>query len=73
MEGLEVQVMETRKRVLGEEHPFTLITMNILAWTLMSECHRLLKQKLGVDHSNITSSFETLKEWETASFDVVLH
>jgi hypothetical protein len=70
MEGLEVQVMETRKRVLGEEHPSTLTTMNNLAWTLMSECHRLLKQKLGVDHPNTTSSFETLKEWETASSDV---
>jgi hypothetical protein len=72
-------MIKTRKRVLRQEHPDTLTTMNNLAWTwksqgrdieavgLMSECHRLLKQKLGVDHSNITSSFETLKEWETAS------
>jgi hypothetical protein len=68
--------------VLGEEHPDTLTTINNLAWTwksqgrdieaigLMSECQRLLKQKLGVDHPNTTSSFETLKEWETASSDV---
>jgi hypothetical protein len=30
---LFVQVMETRKRVLGEEHPDTLISMNNLAST----------------------------------------
>ncbi|KAF1975254.1 hypothetical protein BU23DRAFT_435962, partial [Bimuria novae-zelandiae CBS 107.79] len=32
-EELEVQVMETRKRVLGEEHPDTLTSMNNLAFT----------------------------------------
>jgi hypothetical protein len=30
-EKLEVQVMEARKRVLGEEHPDTLISMANLA------------------------------------------
>jgi hypothetical protein len=32
-EELEVQVMETFKRVLGAEHPDTLTTMNNLAFT----------------------------------------
>jgi hypothetical protein len=32
-EELEVQVMQTRKRVLGEEHPETLTTMRNLAST----------------------------------------
>ncbi|KAF2458012.1 hypothetical protein BDY21DRAFT_21377 [Lineolata rhizophorae] len=30
-EELDVQVMETKKRVLGREHPFTLTSMNNLA------------------------------------------
>ncbi|KAH8719372.1 hypothetical protein GQ44DRAFT_623483, partial [Phaeosphaeriaceae sp. PMI808] len=33
-EALEVQVIETRKRLLGEEHPDTLISMNNLAFTI---------------------------------------
>ena len=32
-EELEVQVMETRKRVLGKEHPDTLTSMGNLVWT----------------------------------------
>jgi hypothetical protein len=68
--------------VLGQEHPDTLTSINNLAFTwksqgrdikafgLMSECYRLLKQKLGVDHPNTISSFETVKEWETASSEV---
>jgi hypothetical protein len=31
---MDVQVMETRKRVLREEHPDTLSSMNNLAFTL---------------------------------------
>lgn len=34
---LFVQVMETRKRVLGQEHPDTLNSMANLAWTLRSQ------------------------------------
>ncbi|KAH8690357.1 hypothetical protein GQ44DRAFT_695847 [Phaeosphaeriaceae sp. PMI808] len=34
VEHLEVHVMETRKRVLGNEHPATLTAMNNLAFTL---------------------------------------
>ncbi|KAF2647028.1 hypothetical protein K491DRAFT_615341 [Lophiostoma macrostomum CBS 122681] len=33
-EELDVQVIETRKRVLGEEHPYTLTSINTLALTL---------------------------------------
>jgi hypothetical protein len=33
-EELEVQAMQTRKRVLGEEHPGTLTSMANLAFTL---------------------------------------
>jgi hypothetical protein len=60
-EELFVQVMETRKRVLGEEHPDTLTSMNNLAWTwnhqgrhdeameLMAECVERTKGILGVN------------------------
>ena len=46
-EELFVQVMETRKRVLGAEHPSTLTSMANLAFgrkngiLLMEECFRL--------------------------------
>jgi hypothetical protein len=36
-EELEVQVMETRKRVLGAEHPDTLTSMGNLAFTCKSQ------------------------------------
>ncbi|KAK4119091.1 hypothetical protein N657DRAFT_650498 [Parathielavia appendiculata] len=36
-ESLEVQVMETSKRVLGEEHPDTLTSMANLAHTWKSQ------------------------------------
>jgi hypothetical protein len=36
-EELQVHVMETRKRVLGDEHPSTLISMNNLALTYNSQ------------------------------------
>jgi hypothetical protein len=36
-EELEVQVIETRKRVLGEEHPSTLNAISNLAFTLNSQ------------------------------------
>ena len=67
-EELFVQVMETRKRVLGEEHPDTLTSMNNLAFTfkaqghndeavsLMENCFQLRKQVLGPQHPYTTSS-----------------
>jgi hypothetical protein len=62
-EELEVQVLETRKRVLTE-HPDTLISMHNLASTLQSQarheeayalmerCFQLREQVLGGQHSD---------------------
>lgn len=36
-EELELQVLETRKKVLGEEHPDTLTSMNNLAMTFSDQ------------------------------------
>ena len=75
-EELEAQVMETRKRVLGQEHPSTLSSMNNLAWTwkyqgrhdeamrLITECVQGLQRKLGVDHPNTKAALDTLNEWQ---------
>jgi Tetratricopeptide repeat len=64
--------MGTRKRVLGKEHPDTLISMNNLAFTwkfqgrdnnalgLMKECLLLRKQKLERDYPLTVSSLETV-------------
>ncbi|KAF2094579.1 hypothetical protein NA57DRAFT_11614, partial [Rhizodiscina lignyota] len=43
-EELEVQVMDTRKRVLGAGHPDTLTSMNNLAFTLKDkgECEKAI-------------------------------
>jgi hypothetical protein len=74
-EELEVQVMETSKRVLGAEHPSTLTSMNNLAFTwqgtgretgalrLMQQCVQLRKCILGVDHPHTLSSSTALAEW----------
>ena len=73
--------METRKRLLGAEHPSTLTTMNNLAFTwerqgrdtealkLMEECVRLRTRVLGIDHPDTTSSFATLIRWQTEKLD----
>ena len=75
-ESLEVQVMDTRKRVLGDSHPSTLTSMNNLAFTfkrqgkheaaitLMRECCELRKEVLGAEHPYTQSSYEALKGWE---------
>ncbi|KAK4033926.1 hypothetical protein C8A01DRAFT_49591 [Parachaetomium inaequale] len=75
-ESLEVQVMGTRKRVLGEEHPDTLTSMANLAHTwrcqarlgdaldLMKTCFHHQKQVLGRDHPNTVSTLFALKEWQ---------
>ncbi|KAH7111811.1 hypothetical protein B0J11DRAFT_447418, partial [Dendryphion nanum] len=66
---------ETRKRVLGDEHPDTLISMNNLAFTLkglghydraismMGDCVDLLAQVLGAHHPRTVSSRNTLNAW----------
>jgi hypothetical protein len=74
-EELDVQVMETRKQVLGE-HPDTLTSMNNLAWIwknenrdaealdLLSLCLELLTRKLGANHPNILASTQTYNTWK---------
>ena len=68
-EELDVQVMETKTRVLGAEHPDTLTSMNNLAFTwkgqgrvaedikLMEKCVQLQALVLGADHPHNTCSF----------------
>ena len=63
-EGLEAGVTEIMKRVLGEEHPDTLTSMNNLPFTnevqgqiaeavkLMQECIRLRSRALGANYSD---------------------
>ena len=67
--------METTKRVMGEEHPETLICMYNLAHTwkslgrvteasqLMEKCLELRTQKLGPDHPFTIASQEALLRW----------
>jgi Tetratricopeptide repeat len=69
--------METRKRVLGAEHPDTLTSMNNLAFTmkeqvryveaieLMTECVRLQVQILGTKHPDVISSSAALAKWQS--------
>ena len=68
-------MMETRKRVLGQEHPGTLTSLDNLAfmWKAadcdnialesIENCLQLRKQRLRPDHSGTISSLETLNEW----------
>jgi hypothetical protein len=77
-----MQVLETRKRVLGEKHPDTLTSIANLAFTwksqkrdvedleLMKACLLLRKQKLGAEYPDTISSIEALSEWEIATLTV---
>ncbi len=70
-----MQVMETRKRVLGHEHPDTLTSMNNLAWTfwsldrkkeaiqLMSEVVQYSEKRKGSDHPHTVQSIHVLQKW----------
>jgi Tetratricopeptide repeat len=76
-EELFVQVMETRKRVLGQEHPHTLTSINNLAFTrkeqgrkweaieLMAECVQLRNRVLHAEHPDALSSAAALAEWQS--------
>ena len=76
-EWLEMQVMETRKRVLGEEHPNTLTSMNNLAFTwkdrdrcagalaLMMECAQILQRVLGPVHPHTRSAMASVAQWSS--------
>ncbi|KAL2865008.1 putative kinesin light chain [Aspergillus lucknowensis] len=77
-ENILVQVLETRKQVLGPERPQTLTSMNNLAHTwkslgkvqealsLMDECAKLSNKVLGADHPDTKSSFNAVRDWEEA-------
>jgi tetratricopeptide (TPR) repeat protein len=74
-EDLFVEVMETSKRVLTDEHPDTLNSMHNLAFTLQSQsrheealalierCFQLREQVLGEQHHDTQSSLEALSNW----------
>src|SRR5205809_1930161 len=76
-EELMMQVTETRKRVLGQEHPDTLTSMHNLAYiwkfqgqekeavNLMREAEKLQRKILGSDHYLTVSSTRTLCKWQT--------
>ncbi len=75
-EELEVQVMETRKKKLGADHPDTLTSMNNLAFTwkrqgrlteaikLMQDCVQLCERILGVHHPHSLASARSLAQWQ---------
>lgn len=75
-EQLFVQVMETSKTKLGEDHPDTLTSMANLAFTwkssahdaeainLLRDCLTKQKQTVGLNHPTTLSNSETLLEWE---------
>ncbi|KAH8690065.1 hypothetical protein BGW36DRAFT_364793 [Talaromyces proteolyticus] len=81
-EELNVQVMETRKRVLGAEHSDTLTSMNNLALTwkrqgrgaeafnLMGDCKQLRTKTLGIEHPDTISSSTILTRWQTEKLDI---
>ncbi|KAF1975419.1 putative kinesin [Bimuria novae-zelandiae CBS 107.79] len=75
-EELFVQVMETRKKKLGADHPDTLTSMANLAFTwkaqarsaeaiaLMRQCVQQRQQVLKAGHPNLVSTLTVLEEWE---------
>ncbi|KAJ5709206.1 hypothetical protein N7493_010540 [Penicillium malachiteum] len=78
-EPLAVQVMETRKTVLGVQHPDTLTSMNSLAciWksrhrvdkaiALHELCVQLQDRHIGPTHPATTNSVSTLRSWKRAA------
>jgi hypothetical protein len=74
-EDLEVQVIETRKRVLGAEHPSTLTSMNNLAHTfylqgrneeaiqLMEGVVKSLEATIGPNHPYTQKASRSLNLW----------
>jgi hypothetical protein len=81
-EPLQVQAMETWKRVLGAEHPDTLKSINNLAMTwklhgrylealqLMEECVQLQTRILGENHPRTLSSSRILLEWQAENLEI---
>jgi hypothetical protein len=80
----EMQVIETRKKKLGADHPSTLTTMNNLTLTwkgtgketeavrLMEECVQSRKRVLGLNHPDTLSSCKALVIWKAEQDNVVL-
>jgi hypothetical protein len=76
--------METRKRVLGDEHPDTLTSMANLASTyreqgrwdeafaLMETCFQRRRQILGERHPYTQSSLNTLNSWRAETSGINL-
>ena len=74
-----MEVMETSRRVLGEEHASTLTSMANLAFTtqgqgrdqeaiiLMSECVRLRNRRLGAEHPSTLNASAALAKWQGRS------
>ena len=72
---MNMQVMKTRKRVLGEEHPGALVCTNDLAITLeeqgrkgeaiklMAECVQLRSRVLGTEHPFFCCSAGKMAEY----------
>jgi hypothetical protein len=71
-----VQVMETRKKKLGADHPSTLTSMANLAFTwkaqgqnveaisLMRHCVQQRQEVLKASHPDLASSLTILRQWE---------
>ncbi|KAF2727809.1 HET-domain-containing protein [Polyplosphaeria fusca] len=82
VQQLFVQVIETSSRVLGDEHPSTLTSMNNLAFTfkslgkveqafsLMKDCCRLQEEVLGPHHPDTVSSQEALAAWRLEAVEI---
>ena len=78
-EKLQVQVMETTKRMLGEEHPSTLTSMANLAVTCWNQGRRneaieILKEvvdlrtkTIGVNHPDTIGALKRLDRWSSTS------
>jgi len=73
----EVKELEICKKILGAEHPNTLISMNNVALRLkkqgrvaeaiklLEECVQLQMLVLGADHPRALSSTRTLTKWKS--------
>ena len=79
-----MQVIETKKRVLGAEHYSTLTSINNLALTfkaqsrndeaisLMEKCFQLREQVLGPQHPDTILSLKALHKWQLENMEIGL-
>jgi hypothetical protein len=75
-------MIETRKRVLWEEYPGTLMAIGNLAFTLQSQsrheeaislmetCFQLRKQILGSHYPDTESSLGTSTQWQMENMEI---